>query len=465
MKNYLLLLTFIIGLMCLETQADPFSSLDEFSEDRHAQKTMLELAQAISKNPNFSPFLKDVVTDTGEFVRLTPIFLKPCEEIVESSLPYETSAPVVKVDVSVPVVEETVSEPVVKAAVPLVEGDDVVNLPQQDFDPNRPINILSINGGGIRGIIAALILEEIEKRARCPIADLFDFIGGTSTGGILALGLTQPKEGNQKISQYSTSDMVKFYKTLGEEIFPQYKNLIHKYLCKIPSTFFWGSEYSPLPLESKLKELMKKTPLSAVRTPVVITAVDVEENKLRLFRSVHAQKDPKENFYTADIARATAAAPTYFPQAQISPINKPDNVEHLIDGGVTANNPALLTFLEARNLFGSKRPINLISIGTGKIPQINDTKEVPFILKAKPILQTMLQSQSNGIDSVLKDMAKAQPDLIRYKHFDVSLDGALHGLDKPQNIRKLEKVAKEAIENRNEEINNIVNLLQTAKRA
>ena len=75
---------------------------------------------------------------------------------------------------------------------------------------SNPIKILSIDGGGIRGIIPAIILAEIEERTEKRVADLFDLIAGTSTGGILALGLTKPNE--ERKPQYAARDLVDLYK-------------------------------------------------------------------------------------------------------------------------------------------------------------------------------------------------------------------------------------------------------------
>ena len=81
----------------------------------------------------------------------------------------------------------------------------------------RTIRVLSIDGGGIRGIIPALMLGEIERRTNKPIAELFDLIAGTSTGGILALGLTVP--GPDGKPKYCADELVQLYKEEGPRIF------------------------------------------------------------------------------------------------------------------------------------------------------------------------------------------------------------------------------------------------------
>src|SRR5215204_3408835 len=77
--------------------------------------------------------------------------------------------------------------------------------------------VLSIDGGGIRGIIPAMILAEIERRTGRFTSELFDSVAGTSTGGILALGLTKPGQGGEP--EYSAEERIELYETEGEEIF------------------------------------------------------------------------------------------------------------------------------------------------------------------------------------------------------------------------------------------------------
>jgi patatin-like phospholipase/acyl hydrolase len=84
-----------------------------------------------------------------------------------------------------------------------------------------PFRVLSIDGGGIRGIIPALILAELEQRAERPIAKIFDLVAGTSTGGILAVGLTMA--GARRKPKYSARDLVALYEEEGDDIFHRSK--------------------------------------------------------------------------------------------------------------------------------------------------------------------------------------------------------------------------------------------------
>jgi patatin-like phospholipase/acyl hydrolase len=112
---------------------------------------------------------------------------------------------------------------------------------------SRSIAILAIDGGGIRGIIPATILAEIERRAAAPAARLFDLIAGTSTGGILALGLAKP--GSDGEPAFSAADLVDLYQSDGRRIFS--RSLWHRFLA---AENFLDEKYSATGLETVLRE-------------------------------------------------------------------------------------------------------------------------------------------------------------------------------------------------------------------
>ena len=165
---------------------------------------------------------------------------------------------------------------------------------------NHLQKILSIDGGGIRGLIPALILQEIETQTGKPIYKLFDLIVGTSTGGILAIGLTKP--GNV----FSAKELVSLYRNQGGEIFTR---SLWKYASSVGGVF--DERYNEDSLEEILKERFGETELKATRRDIIITSYDIEKRKPYLFKSSKA-KNPGRNHLLRDVARATSAAPTYF---------------------------------------------------------------------------------------------------------------------------------------------------------
>jgi patatin-like phospholipase/acyl hydrolase len=136
--------------------------------------------------------------------------------------------------------------------------------------------ILSIDGGGIRGIIPATVLAEIERRTGRHVADLFDVIAGTSTGGILACGLTIPDATGGP--SRSASELVDMYVKEGPRIFP------HEFLGGLRSLV--DEKYSQKGIEAVLQQYMGDTMLSDAVTEIIVTAYDIERRQPFFFRSL-----------------------------------------------------------------------------------------------------------------------------------------------------------------------------------
>lgn len=202
------------------------------------------------------------------------------------------------------------------------------------------IKILSIDGGGIRGLIPALILTEIEERTGKKISELFDLLAGTSTGGIIAVGLNvdDPQTGKP----YSAQKIAGLYEENGQKIF-QKKHLVPAVGSLLDESYYHHG------LEEVLESYFGDAELKSTRTELLITSYDIEHRKPFYFLSREAKLNPhQENFHLRDIARATSAAPTYFEPHPLS--NRHYKHLALVDGGVFANNPALLAYSEAINV-------------------------------------------------------------------------------------------------------------------
>ena len=201
------------------------------------------------------------------------------------------------------------------------------------------MRVLAIDGGGIRGIIPALVLAELEDRTGHRAADLFDLVAGTSTGGILAAALTRPGgeggPGQDAHPRYSARDLLGLYEAEGPEIFDR------SLLKRIRSVDGWLDErYDDAGLEAALRRYLDGTRLSDALTDVLITAYEIERREAFFFRSARARADPTYDFTLADACRATAAAPTYFEPARVGDLAG-DATYALVDGGVFATNPVL----------------------------------------------------------------------------------------------------------------------------
>ena len=206
-------------------------------------------------------------------------------------------------------------------------------------------NILSIDGGGIRGIIPAMILAEIERRTGRRIAELFDLIAGTSTGGIIALGLTVPHRRQRLTPLYEASQLVSFYEEEGKEIF-------HSFWQDVVSLHGLMEErYSSEPIERVLRKYLgEHTRLSQALTDVLITSYEIETCRPFFFTRRTARSKSEKHFDPRmwEVARATTAAPAYFAPFQI----KRSSRSHLapltfVDAGIFLNNPTLCAYTEA----------------------------------------------------------------------------------------------------------------------
>ena len=200
------------------------------------------------------------------------------------------------------------------------------------------MKVLCIDGGGIRGLIPALVLAEIEQRTGRRMAELVDFIAGTSTGGILACALARP--GADGRPQFSAEELAGLYVEEGPRIFRR------DLLKTIFSVGGWLDErYEDDGLNAALERYLGDAWLSDALVDVMITAYDIHDRFAFFFRSARARHDPEYDFTLAAAARATSAAPSYFEPAEVTD-RAGARTYPLIDGGVYAVNPAMCAYAD-----------------------------------------------------------------------------------------------------------------------
>lgn len=284
----------------------------------------------------------------------------------------------------------------------------------------KVIKVLSIDGGGIRGIIPAIVLAAIEEKLTeqmgqpVAISEMFDLIAGTSTGGILALALTKPDQSGKK-PEYSAKNLVDFYEQEGPKIFA-------------PTTFAkireWVDEkYPATGIDTVLEKYFGDTMLNEALTEVLIPSYEIEQRRPYFFKSQKAKKDPKRNFLMKHIARATTAAPTYFEPLQLKADELTDYYA-LIDGGVVANNPALCAFVEAKTIFPEAEKFLVVSVGTGELTTrlfYEDVKDWGLLQWAQPILHVVFDGSSDTVDYQLRELLQDQNGEEYYYRFQTSL--------------------------------------------
>ena len=268
----------------------------------------------------------------------------------------------------------------------------------------KKVRILSIDGGGIRGILPGIVLSQLEtklqKKVKDPnlrLSDMFDFMAGTSTGGILTLAYLTPNKNNRP--KLTAMEAVNLYLDRGDEIFDV--SLWQQIKSKKGIT---DEKYDASELEEALDDTFGESKLSNLLKPCIISSYDIRNGKPHFFKQ-HKAKNEIDNFKVKDVARATSAAPTYFEAARVK--NDIGTPYPLIDGGVFVNNPALVAYSEVRSLkfknidhFPTAKDMMIISIGTGSVSKSYEYKKAKdwgAIGWIKPIIEIMMSGNSKNV--------------------------------------------------------------------
>lgn len=311
------------------------------------------------------------------------------------------------------------------------------------------ISILSIDGGGVRGIIPAAFLVEFEQRTGKHICELFDLIAGTSTGGILAAALTLPSSCGEP--EYSAQEVRSAYLERSGPIF-------HRSALRAVRTLggLAGPTYSPHALETMLAQFLGGKRLHSTLTELLIPAYDMASSTPWFFKTSFAKyhRGPADDPLLAQVVRATTAAPTYFP-----PLTLEDHC--LIDGGVFASNPALCAYAQARNLYPVETDFLMVSLGTGlqvhnrPCLKIDDWGIVNW---AAPISSVMLNASSASVNYQMRALIGDEG----YVRFQVQLDDSIGGMDDAgeENILRLEALARQAVSQQSAAIDRVCRMLK-----
>jgi uncharacterized protein len=222
--------------------------------------------------------------------------------------------------------------------------------------------ILSVDGGGIRGLVPALVLADLEHRLESitgtwrPLADYFHLFSGTSTGGLISLGLTAPGPGGKPAM--NSRQLVELYRERGPQIFPTRL----RWLRTLRG--FVMPKFSNRALRRAVEDEIGTAPLSTALRELVITAYDMTDDRPRFFKRWTAGHEGRPDPPLADVAMATASAPTYLPPWEI-------DGKALVDGGVFAANPTVAAIAEALKREADDlvpHELFVVSLGTGYHP-------------------------------------------------------------------------------------------------
>ncbi|KAF3339429.1 patatin-like protein 2 [Carex littledalei] len=260
------------------------------------------------------------------------------------------------------------------------------------------VTMLSIDGGGVRGIIPATIIAFLESKLQeldgeeARLADYFDVIAGTSTGGLLALMLAAPNKDRRPL--FAAKDITQFYLDHSPKIFPQKLNCMRGIISQLIKKIriLVGPKYDGEYRHSIIRQLLGQSKLHDTLTNVIIPTFDIRILQPTIFSNFTLKFQPQKDALLSDIGIATSAAPTYFPAHYFETKDDKGSTRefNLVDGGVVANNPTLAAVSQAtreivtgNDQFFPIKPTDyhkllVISIGTGssKIEEKYTAQEV-----------------------------------------------------------------------------------------
>ena len=251
---------------------------------------------------------------------------------------------------------------------------------QLPWPKDRPFRILSIDGGGICGILPASILAELETRflGGAAISSYFDMIAGTSTGGIIALALAKG------LTAAQARDM---YVERGGLIFPP-TTVIGR-----AKRWLWRTQryaYERKPLEDELLRIFGDTALGESRVRLCIPSFEGHYGEPWIYKTPHHPEYKRDKFASMKtVGLATAAAPTYFAAL-------PNNGYTMVDGGLWANNPIMNALIDALACFDlERRQIKILSLGCGETTfKVGTARVTGGMWQWKEAIQAAMRAQS-----------------------------------------------------------------------
>jgi hypothetical protein len=305
------------------------------------------------------------------------------------------------------------------------------------------VRILSIDGGGIRGIIPALVLAEVEARTGRRVAELFDLVAGTSTGGILACALTIPRA-------RPAAEVVELYRTEGPRIF---RRSLWQRIESADGLI--DEKHDDAGLRSALADYLGTARLSDAVPRVLVTSYDLEHREPYFFKSWRPERDAP----MVDVARATAAAPTYF-----EPIGLEGRA--LVDGGVFATNPAMCAYAEAVRLAqeaGARVDVRMVSLGTGRLTRpihLAAARGWGLVEWVRPIIDVVFDGVADTVEYQLTQILGPGA----YDRFQIDLLDASDALDdaSAKNLEALEREATKLIAARSADLDRVCAALVAA---
>lgn len=310
------------------------------------------------------------------------------------------------------------------------------------------VRILSIDGGGMKGIITAILLQRIEELIKeysenpeAALADYFDLVGGTSTGAIITALLLCADENHRP--KYSPADVVELYMTHGKEIFKK------KRFYPVNTLFgLFGSKYTNASFKELLKLYFGELTISDLLKDSAYTAYDTYKRQAVFFSTVTKDKEKVESLLVRDVVLASAAAPTYFPPVHIQNNIFPHNC--YVDGGLVANNPTLCLMVESLKMPGHNEICDtmLLSVGSMSSPNFYPYKKVKrwgYLGWAVPLLNILLDGSDETAEYQVDKIFHACHIKNQYLRLELQSDREVPGMDavKSDDLKRFEELGYE----------------------
>lgn len=286
--------------------------------------------------------------------------------------------------------------------------------------------ILSIDGGGMKGIVSAVLLQALEdmlqkhsKNSKARIGDYFDLVAGTSTGSILTVMYLYPNERGE--SKFSAKEVTQAYIDYGSYIFK--RQLLYP---------FWGAKYTNKNLEQILNEFFHDDTLGVLRRPCLITAYDITHRKALFFNSVSARVDNERDYPLKEAILASTAAPTYFPPTCKK--GKKGCYGCLVDGGVVANNPSLCALIEALKLPDCNKVSQILTVSVGNAKNTTSytykkAKLWGLFQWALPMFDILMDGNMQTVDYQLRRLYKSINQPQDYYRFQLQTEESIPKMD------------------------------------
>ncbi len=246
--------------------------------------------------------------------------------------------------------------------------------------------LLSLDGGGVRGIIEAVALQELEKTLGVPnLMNTFDIFSGSSTGALVACGLA---------IGWPAEKILNIYLTKTPKVFPPsvFAKLKHRFTELLAGSGLSVPKYSSSEFETLLKETFGDMEFGELPKKTIVTSYDIKLRTPVIFKS---WQEKYKKLKVRDVAQASASAPTYLPPTKLL---LDGNDSFLVDGGIVANNPSICAIAEACRLGYDMASIVLVSLGTGSSLQAlngNGTRDWGIIQWAPHIIESLMDGASD----------------------------------------------------------------------